>query len=297
MKKRTSTKPDAYQIVADKIISMLESGVAPWRRPWATTAPMSMSSGKPYRGINIFLLMGDGQPGSNWWGTYKKISELGGQVRKGEKSTPAVLWNFIERDDVDANGQPVTRRVPLLRYYSVFSATQCDWPDGMPAKFTNTMKDHAENSAAQAIMDRWVATGKAPKLTNHGERAFYRPSIDTIAVPVLGAFDKPSDYYSTLFHEATHATGHASRLNRDGVADNVASFGSHTYGVEELIAEMGAAMLCGEAGITDNLEASASYINSWLTTIKEEPKMVVSAAAKAQRAVDLILGTTWEDPN
>lgn len=294
MKKRTNNKPDAYKIIADKVIALLDEGVAPWRRPWATTAPMSMSSGKPYRGINVFLLMGDGQPGSNWWGTYKKIAELGGQVRKGEKSTPAVLWHFIERGEVDDDGNVVNRSIPMLRYYNVFSASQCDWDGGMPEKFSASVKDHAENDDAQAIIDRWMATGNAPRFTNNGDRAFYVPATDTISTPAIGAFDTADHYYSTLFHEATHATGHSSRLARDGVVDAIA-FGSHSYGTEELIAEMGAAMLCGEAGITGTIESSASYISAWLNAIREEPRIVVQAAAKAQKATDLILGKTWED--
>lgn len=293
-KRNTTKKPDVYQIVADKIIAMLESGTAPWRKPWATTGPMSMSTNKPYRGVNIFLLMGDGSEGSNWWGTYKKVTELGGQIRKGEKSSTATYWKMLEIGDTDDNGDPVVRRIPMLRYFNVFSATQADWADGMPAAFTAVANDNDTIDTAEKVVADWKASDDAPTFSAApSDRACYSPTSDTISMPLLTAFDTSELYYSTIFHEMTHATGHAGRLARVGVTD-VHAFGSHSYGREELVAEMGAAMLAGHAGITGTLDASAAYIASWLATIRGEPKMVVQAAGDAQKAMDRILGVTWE---
>lgn len=285
-----SSKVTAYEIVTERIVAALESGVAPWRKPWRTTAPISMSSGKPYRGVNVFLLMGDGSNGSNWWGTYKKVTELGGQIRKGEKATTAVYWKMLDRED--ANGDAV--RIPMLRYFNVFSATQADWEGGMPERFSTYSTPNDPIAAADGIVEAWKASGDAPRFSPEpSDRAAYAPKADKIMMPHRDAFETSDLFYSTLFHECTHATGAAKRLNRPGVADFDA-FGTHSYGIEELIAEMGAAMLCGQAGIETTIESSAAYLAAWLNTINEDPRMVVTAAQSAQKAVDRILGVTWD---
>lgn len=284
------SKANVYEIVTEKIVAQLEAGTVPWRKPWRTTAPMSMSSRKPYRGINVFLLMGDGSEGSNWWGTYKQIEKMGGQVRQGEKSSLATFWKML--DGEDDNGNP--KKVPLLRYFRVFSANQVDWTDGMPEAFRLSTGANDPIADAEAVVDNWKATGEAPAFSaNPSDRACYFPKLDMIEMPHRDAFESSELFYSTLFHEMTHSTGHASRLARPGVVD-FDGFGSHTYGDEELVAEMGAAMLCGHVGIETTFGSSAAYIASWLNAIGEDPKLLVGAAGRAQKAADLILGVTFD---
>lgn len=283
------SKPDAYQIVTDRILAMIDEGVAPWRKPWATFAPRSMSTGKPYRGINLFLL------DSGYWGTYKKVTEMGGQVRKGEKSSIAVFWKFI--DGTDANGEAT--KIPLLRYYNVFHEDQADWPEGKPARFTADVLPGSDNeriAAADAIVNAYKSADNAPRFDFEGwDHACYIPAVDAIQTPKIEQFISSAHYYSTLFHECAHSTGHATRLNRPGVTDS-ASFGSHKYAREELVAEMTAAMLCGEVGLLDDtVEESAAYLKNWRDKIAEDPRLIVKAAGEAQRAADHIKGVRWDD--
>jgi antirestriction protein ArdC len=248
-----------------------------------------MSTGKPYRGINLFLL------GSGFWGTYKKVAELGGQIRKGERSSVAVFWKFI--DSVDANGKE--SKIPLLRYYNVFHEDQADWPDGKPARFEAEVLPGSENervAAAEQVVTGYKKSENAPRFDAEGwDVACYVPASDSIRVPALEQFDSSAHYYSTLFHECAHSTGHASRLNRDGVTD-AAMFGSHTYAREELVAEMTAAILCGEVGLLDDtVEMSAAYLKHWRDIIANDNRLIVKAAGEAQRAADLIRGVRWDN--
>lgn len=283
------TKPDAYQIVTDRILAMIDEGVAPWRKPWANMAPRSMSTGKPYRGINLFLL------GSGHWGTYKKITELGGQIRKGEKSSVAVFWKFLDTKDDDGK----KKTIPLLRYYNVFHEDQADWPDGKPARFESSALPGTENErivAADQIVTAYKKSDNAPRFDAEGwDHACYIPSLDAIQVPKIEQFESSAHYYSTVFHECAHSTGHATRLDREGVT-NPTLFGSHTYAREELVAEMAAAMLCGEVGLLDDtVESSAAYLKNWRDKIAADPRLIVKAAGEAQRAADMILGVKWDD--
>lgn len=279
------SKVDVYQIVTDKILALIAEGTVPWHKPWKGTAPMSMSTGKPYRGINVFLLE-DG-----WHGTYKKITELGGQIRKGEKSAVAVFWNFIERDDPKTGEK---KRIAFLRYYRVFHASQADWPDGMPERFTvKGGADEADRiTAAEQVVAGYVKGENGPTVSHGGDRACYSPALDAVTMPELTAFKSADHYYSTMFHELGHSTGHASRLDREGVTD-FDRFGSHRYASEELVAEMTAAMVSGALGIDSTIETSAAYLSHWAAQIGSDPKLIVRAAGQAQKAADLIQGVTW----
>lgn len=273
--------------MTDKIIAQLEAGTAPWRRPWKDSfTPLSMSTNKPYRGINLLLLSGDGTEGANWWGTMKKIGEHGGKVRKGEKASMAVFWKIVRNED--ANGDE--RTFPLMRYYNVFNATQVDWTDGMPDKFRLPTVEHPGNDAAEQVVSSYKGR---PTIIHGGGRACYSPTADRVDMPDKAAFLTEDAYWSTLFHELAHSTGHQTRLNRPGVTNPI-TFGSHTYGCEELVAEIGSAILCAHAGI-DNTESNAAYVQSWLTTIREDRSIVVTAATAAQKAADAILGVEWDN--
>jgi antirestriction protein ArdC len=128
-----------------------------------------------------------------------------------------------------------------------------------------------------------------PAMAQHMQ-ASYRPATDTVSMPAKTAFSNPEDYYSTLFHELIHSTGHQSRVGRDGI-QRVESFGSESYSREELVAELGAALLCGVTGIIPaTLTNSASYLKSWIEVLKGDSKLIVSAASQAQKGADFIQG-------
>jgi antirestriction protein ArdC len=223
---------------------------------------------------------------SPYWLTFKQAQELGGHVRKGEKACPVVFWKWldVERDEEK-------ERVPFLRYYSVFNAAQCEGIDAHVPTVPGATREHSPVAAAQAIVD---AMPKRPEIRLGLDRAFYSPGGDYVGMPNPGQFRSAEDWHSVLFHELTHSTGAECRLNRKGVSGSDgqwSAFGSNPYAKEELVAEMGAAFLCGQAGIVERtIDNSAAYVASWLARLKDDPKLVVQAAAQAQKAADFILG-------
>lgn len=284
---------EVYQAVTDRMVAALEQGVVPWRTPWTLVGrPRSMSTGSAYRGVNTWLLsLASQERGwrSPWFGTYRQIQERGGQVRQGEKSTLVTFWKTLEKQDRDpGTGEVTTRTVPLLRQFRVFNADQAD---GLPARYHPEPGEERPIARPQAVLDGYVNQPGAPRLRHDVEgQAYYNPVADEIHLPPMTSHRSPEHYYATAYHEAAHSTGHAARLNRSGIADTDATFGSHAYGKEELVAQMTASMLCAETGIdTDEIFSnSAAYIGGWLQTIKGDPRMVVSAAASAQKATDMI---------
>jgi antirestriction protein ArdC len=279
---------DLYQTVTDQIVSMLDAGVVPWRSPILGRSkaghPKNLASGKPYRGVNVFLLAftayAEGY-GSSCWLTFHQAKERGGSVRKGEKSSMVVFWKQYETTD-RKTGLPT--KIPVFRYYNVFNAEQCDGID-IPDAVSFTPTDFLPVDRADQIVNEFE--GK-PAIEVGGTQAFYRPATDTVRMPGSARFETSEAYYSTLFHELAHSTGHPSRLNREMVA-TPRPFGSPDYGREELVAEMTAAFLCSAAGIQPaTIENQASYLAGWLKTIKGDKKLVVSAAGAAQRAADWI---------
>jgi antirestriction protein ArdC len=266
--------------VTEQIIKQLESGVAPWHRPWTTQIPKNLVSKREYRGINVFLLASRGY-GSPYWLTYKQATEQGGNVRRGEHGSKVVFWKIDKYETEDADGQSLAKTSALLRYYTVFNVEQCD-------RITAPGSERVINPIAEC--ERIVAgMPNAPAMVQDA-RAWYRPSTDTVGMPSRNAFGLGEEYYSTLFHELTHSTGHPSRIGREGI-EKLNTFGSESYSKEELIAEMGAAMLAGIAGIERRtLANSASYLKAWIDVLKSDSRMVVFAASQAQKAADYIQG-------
>lgn len=282
---------DVYQIVTDRVITLLEAGTVPWRKPWVggeAQFPVNLASGKRYRGINVWMLSMSGYS-SPYWVSYKQCQARGGQVRKGEKSSIATFWKRLELDDTTkASGK---RFVPMLRYYNVFNVEQCDGIE-YPKPAAVQVSDFEAITAAESIVE---AMPGRPQVTHNEARAYYQRSADRVNMPKRETFSKPAEYYSTLFHELVHATGHESRLAR--LANENANFGSSTYAKEELLAEMGASYLNAQAGILHGvIDNSAAYIASWLQKLRDDRKLVVSAAAAAQRATDYILGKSYAEP-
>lgn len=275
-----------YEIVTDRIVKSLESGVVPWRTPWHTSAPKNLNSKKAYRGVNVFLL-GAMRYTTPWWLTYKQATAMGGQVRKGEHGAPVVFWKVYDNkpgEQYTADGKRKPKRF-VLRYYTVFNVSQCD---GIEAPVENEVRPFTPLEAAERIVTKYI--GKGPRVEHGGDRAAYMPGADVIHMPPREAFHSPEAYYSTRFHEMVHSTGHPDRLNRDGIA-KFDGFATHNYSFEELVAECGAAFLCGEAGILDTtFDNSAAYINHWVAKLKSEPKWIVQAGGKASAAADYILG-------
>ncbi|GIV03659.1 MAG: hypothetical protein KatS3mg015_2489 [Fimbriimonadales bacterium] len=265
-----------YEDVTERIIAAIEAGTHPWQRPWIGGTPINIRSGKPYRGINV-LLLGLAGYADPRWGTFRAIREAGGSVRKGEKATWVVLWKPVlaSRGAEDDDGEEETQTYLLLRQYPVFNAQQADGLPPLPLAVDHDPLDRAEEI---------VSAYEGPHV-REGAPPCYTPATDTVLCPPLPHFVSAEAYYSTLYHELVHSTGHESRLDRL----ESTRFGSDPYAREELVAEIGAAMLCGLAGI-ENLDQSAAYVNGWLSVLREDKRMIVQSAAQAQKAVDFIVG-------
>jgi antirestriction protein ArdC len=277
--------PSVYEIVTEKIIKQLESGVAPWRKPWTCQTPANLITQNEYRGLNVFTLASQGFP-SRFWLTFNQATNLGGKIRKGEKSSPVIFWNVGEdRETITPDGAKKTLRLFLLRYYSVFNLVQTEGID-LPA---SVLQETRTNNSIETC-EKIVANMPNPPAFEQSDKAWYSPNSDAVGMPARGLFHSSEEYYSTLFHELAHSTGHAKRLHRDNF-DNPVSFGSDSYSKEELIAEMTAAMLCGIAGIEQKtLENSAAYLKTWIERLKSDSRLLVSAASHAQKAADFVQG-------
>lgn len=289
-----TTKTDAFQVITDRVISLLESGVAPWRKTWNAAddsqAPKNLISKKEYNGINCLILAAQGY-NSPYWLTFNQAKEKGGHIRKGEKGTPVVFWRVSEKDDPKGEIDPKTGKVKkdklfLLRYYTVFNVEQTEginYPK--PEKVEVSEVERIER--AEAVIKNMP---NPPSMAFGGNRAFYSPCTDSVKVPTIDSYEVKEHYYGTVFHELSHSTGHRSRLNRSGVAE-AHFFGDEEYSKEELIAEMASAFLCGHCGIENiTIENSASYLQNWINALKGDKRLVVHAASAAQKAANYILG-------
>ena len=285
------------KMITDAIIARLEAGVSPWRRTWATTRGHSgrpmRACGQPYRGINALWLWVVADTNgyiSPTWMTYRQASELGGQVRKGERSTVAVFYKiYIARDtagpDVNGGNDDRTRRV--MKSYNVFNVAQID---GLPDRFAPPAPLVAEpgspqDDAHRAEIDAFI-TGTGAAIVHGGNEACYYPSRDTIHLPQPATFDTYADYGAVAAHELTHWTGHPSRLNRD-LANR---FGSDAYAAEELVAELGSALIGADLGLpVTHLDNHASYIDHWLRILRADERALMTAAARAEEAASYLL--------
>jgi len=285
-------KTDVYQRVTDTILTQLEQGVRPWFQPWKgdhaagrITRPLR-SNGVPYRGINVLMLWGAAMEkgySAPIWMTFKQAHELGAHVRKGEHGSLVVYANTITRTDTDEEtGEESEREIPFMKGYTVFNVEQID---GLPAHFTaqaETVIDPVERIAhAEAFFGNTGAT-----VRHGGNRAFYTITGDYVQMPPFECFRDRESYYATLAHELTHWTRHGSRLGRDFGRKR---FGDEGYAMEELVAELNAAFLSADLGLTPSpREEHAAYIASWLKALKNDKRAIFTAAAHAQRAADYL---------
>lgn len=274
---------DIYETVTNLIVERLEAGVVPWQMPWKTTSsiPRNLVSKKPYRGFNFWYLLSFGfeRP---YFLTFKQVQDLGAKIKKGSKSFMVVLWKMVE---YEKDGE--TEEIPMLRYYRVFRIDDVEGID--PVKILeNKSHDHEFDPIAscEQLIEFWY---DSPVIRFNKKKACYIPSLDEVYMPNARTFFKDEEYYSTVFHELVHSTGHRKRLSRHEKFPNM-NFGSKDYSQEELVAEMGAAYLCGICGIENaTIDNSAAYIQGWLKKLKSDKKFIVMASGMAQKAVDYIL--------
>lgn len=277
-----------YEMVTTQIVRLLESGTIPWRKSWIGGGkPANLRHGKPYRGINVFVLSSVAVTAgfsSRFWLSFKQVQELGGRVNKGAHSTTVIFWKPITREEKDEEtGEMRQRTFPVLRYYPVFNLDQTSGiaePDSKVEQEDHQPVQHASEIAALMPDPPEIRQGPDP---------CYIPGLDQVRIPPLARFDQPEEFYSALYHELVHSTGHKSRLAREGIRSE--QFGRGEYSKEELIAEMGSAFLCGHAGISQPvIENQAAYVQNWLSLLRGDSRLVIKAAGAAQRAADYILG-------
>ncbi len=317
--------------VVDRMLDTIQAeGHLPWTKPWTTskstiqvfdgytevTVPVRFWSraGKPYRGINIWLLAMSGHTGE--FITYNQAKAEGGKVKKGAKGHEVMYWNMIrkETDELDDEGKKIVKTIPILKYYTVFSLDDVEGlepkhhPDPEviripqwhyePIDGADEIDPESYDKAAESIIAGYLGRCKTLRLDRDGvsDRAYYSPLLDQVVVPKVTQFQEVAEYYSTLFHELGHSTGHSSRLNRFTGSAACAAFGSESYSKEELVAEITAASILSTLGMEsgNSFRNSAAYVKSWSERIKNDPMMFISAAGKASAAIDLILGTAQQ---
>ncbi len=283
------SRADIYQRITDQIAAAIEAGAGKWQMPWhpgvdgaAPVLPVNAATGKPYRGVNTIVLWAAAQAGgypSAIWATYRQWTELGAQVRKGERASPVVFWKISDKDeqeeDADEGMEDGRRSRVFARGYNVFNAAQVD---GYAVPALPVLPEAERIGHAEAF---FAAIGA--DIRHGGNRACYVPSLDQIRMPPFEAFCDPVAYYATLAHEATHLTGHPSRCARDLRG----RFGEEAYAAEELIAELGAAFVCADLALTPEPRPDhAAYVASWLRVLRSDKRAIFTAAAKAQQAAD-----------
>lgn len=277
-------KQDLYEVVTQKIIDLLETGVVPWQVPWrsANGMPRNLISHKPYRGINLWMLICKPYE-LPFYLTFEQAHAAGGTVRKGEHGTMVVFWKILEGKEKDGT----LKKTPFLRYYNVFNISQTEGVDPKHIPATEA-HDHDFNPIAEA--DKIIAEWEdCPPINWNCDHASYSPDSDIVNMPPKRTFFHDEQMYSTLYHELIHSSGHSTRLGRHDKIKNH-SFVSSDYSQEELVAEMGAAFLCGITHIEQQtIQNNAAYIKSWIRTFKDDPKILVMAAAQAQNAVNYII--------
>ena len=276
---------DIYAAVTDRIIQQLEAGCIPWQKPWGGMegGAVSGTTGKPYSLLNQMIL---GKPGMYF--TFNQIQKLGGRVRKGEKAQMVVFWKQIPAKELDKQtGEQKEVIVPMLRYFSVFHADQIE---GLKVAYIPTeQKRTVTDAQAEDIITEYIKRSGVELEHRISDEAYYSPVLDRVVLPMMEQFNSTAEYYSTAFHELAHSTGHRSRLDR---LRATAHFGNESYSKEELVAEIGAAALMNHVGLENasTFRNSTAYIQSWLTALRNDKRMIVSAASRAEKAVDYILG-------
>lgn len=284
-----------YELVTERILDQMKKGIVPWKNPvhGGFSGAISYATGKPYSIINQFIL---DKPGE--YATFLQVKNAGGKVKKGAKSKPVVFWKMLPYQKTNEgqpvfnqDGEPDMKHIPYLRYYSVFHLDDCE---GMTERWTEELQKHADPIAhADELLHEYMTREQIEyrqERTTHGR---YSPSKDRIVMPLLEQFTDAVEYYSTAYHEAVHSTGHEKRLARFKVSDLLITA---EYSQEELVAEIGAAVILNKIGIETNssIKNNSAYVLNWMQALKNDPKMLVLAAGRAERAVRLITNEEQE---
>ena len=296
---QVKAKFDVAQIMTDKIIALMEKGVCAWNRPWnLSEVPKNLTSMRAYRGFNTWLLRAEKiekNYSTDFWLTAKQAIDIKGHVRKGEKSTPIIFWNisFLVKGKWYSSaklkalgfGQAMVERKSFsLKYFNVFNADQCE---GVSHKIPSPSEVTEIGSIAQLdeIESNWK---DIPTINTGGDKAVYFPTRDSITLPNKEQFNGTAEFYATKWHELGHSTGHKSRLNRKELND-CAGFGSHSYSKEELTAELFSSSMMAIGGVTQTIDNSAAYIQSWMKALKNDKDLLIEASGRAQAAIDYVI--------
>lgn len=275
-----------YEMVTERIIEQLESGVIPWEKPWSgvRSGAYNRISKRSYSLLNQMLLKNEGE-----YATFKQWSELGGKIKKGEKSEIVVFWKILPIEETQEDGTKAIKQVPLLKYINVFHISQVEDVEPLQKEKLNDIEPIEQ--AESILQDYWTREHITVEHIK-GDKAFYSPMRDLIQLPLFEQFKDANEYYSTAFHESIHSTMKESRCNRAEERKNkLVAFGSEEYSKEELIAELGSANIMNMLGIETrkSFRNSSAYIQSWLRVLKNDVKFIVSASSKAEKAVNYIL--------
>jgi antirestriction protein ArdC len=276
-----------YQDVTARILTHLENGVAPWVKPWSATPgqnmPHNAATGRPYSGANVVLLwMAGAHFAEPRYLTFKQAKALGGNVKRGEHGFQVVFVKPMKGRKNEETGE-AGKNFMMLKAYTVFNVEQCE---NLPARIVSPepVKPRHDNER-DATIDEFIAlTGCDYRDGRGGDRAYYSPAGDFVAMPAFEAFTSANHYYATAFHELGHWTGHKNRLDRDMGK----RFGSDSYAAEELVAELCAAFLCAEFNIDGMLQHNAAYLKHWAEIMKADNKAFFTAASAAQKAADFM---------
>lgn len=290
MTRPTAPARDLHQEITDRFIAALESGTRPWERDWLACGLPRRATGEEYQGINTMILSLEAECrgfANPHWVTFNQAKELGGQVRKGAKSAPVIFYRAIVAKDAgegdDATDEEGRRVGRILKGYRVFNVEEVE---GLPAdRFaTPIAADLPAKQRDEAAETALRATGAI--INEGGERAYYRPSTDSIQLPPFEAFTTTGGFLATMAHELIHWTGAPHRLDR--VKGN--SFGDKAYAFEELVAEIGAAFVCARLGVAgDHFDNHAAYLASWLKALRDDKRLIFKAAGQAQAAANMVL--------
>lgn len=285
---------NVYEEITNRMIEQLEQGVIPWKKPWSgrRNGAVSYATGRPYSLINQMILAKPGE-----YATFNQVKAAGGKVNKGAHAKIVVFWKVVPRELCDGSGQlvrdadgnPVVQGLPVLRYFQVFHIL--DDCTGIDPKWADAAPVTTPDDAAD-VFSAYIGRENISLQEEISDEAYYSPALDLIHLPMMEQFDSAAEYFSTTFHEAVHSTGYRSRLNRFEPSASAAAFGSESYSKEELVAEIGSACILHELGIEtpQTFKNSAAYVQSWLRALKNDKRLIVSAAARAEKAVNLIFG-------
>jgi len=291
MKKQESNSRSVTEVITDAIIAQLEKGVIPWEKSWINSCKNAVSR-KDYRGINrlitsMTMVMKEFK--CPYFATYNQIKDLGGHVKRGAHGIPIIFWKVIDVKSVSEELEITEKNIPMMRYFTVFNLDQCQGIDMSKFQMAENQNDPIET--AEQVVNNWK---DKPENKRTGTQPCYLPQEDKIEIPDIAYFKSSESFYSTLFHEMIHSTGHTSRLNREEVV-KLTFFGTESYAIEELVAELGSSFICSHTGIERIIENAASYIQSWLKALKNDRRQIITASARAEKAMQYIIGGGLND--